>query len=174
MTTILSRKRDLIYFTSFIIHLPFVFLVDLQTIYHPSILAILPQFFHDIKSYYISNFNDRFFIETPLYFEVFAYTELAFQLPIMVWAIYGLYKDSPKVPLVLLPWAILVSLTTLVCIVEIWSWPSPTTEKVELMKLYVPYLILPTVMGADMYLRLNDTINRLYLRNSTSLQKKEE
>ncbi|KAF4629943.1 hypothetical protein G7Y89_g8207 [Cudoniella acicularis] len=134
--------------------------VDLQTIYPPFLLAKAPYFIHDLKAWYINTYNDRFFVEPPLFLEVFTYTELIIQMPVIVWSIYGLYKNSPKIPLVLLPYAVLVSITTLTCIVEIWSWPTPTSEKIELMKLYSPYFILPTFMGVDMFLRLNNILPR--------------
>jgi len=50
--------------------------------------------------------------------------------------------DSKLVPLVLLPLALLVFLTTTTCIFDIAHWDAPLQERLTLMGLYAPYSAL--------------------------------
>lgn len=51
--------------------------------------------------------------------------------------------DDPLIPLHLLIWSIETSLTTLVCVVDVFSWPGYSRQEVlALQQLYVPYLLL--------------------------------
>lgn len=76
----------------------------------------------------------------------------------MLWALGGLWNrecreigrkaganattDSPKVPLVLLPFAVVIFVTTLTCMTEYAFWDVPLQQKVDLTTLYGPYLAL--------------------------------
>ncbi|TVY44765.1 putative membrane protein [Lachnellula subtilissima] len=166
--SIFSRKRDLVYLIHFSISLPMAFLMDLQAIY-PS--SMVPSFMLSLKNYYIDNYNDRFFVETPPFFKLFIWSELFFQAPVMLWALGGLYRNSPKFPLVLLPYSTVVFLTTVTCMFEFAFWPVPSNEKVELCKLYGPYLAISAFMGVDMYLRLNNVIAQASTVSSAKMKK---
>lgn len=51
--------------------------------------------------------------------------------------------DDPKVPIHLLIYSVQTAITTLTCIADYMSWPEYTAaDKMELGKLYVPYLAL--------------------------------
>jgi len=50
--------------------------------------------------------------------------------------------DSPRVPVVLLPFATLVFVTTATCIFEYMHWDVPLKNKIDLTTLYGPYLAL--------------------------------
>lgn len=50
--------------------------------------------------------------------------------------------DSPKVPLVLLPFSCLIFITTLTCMIEYSFWSVPLQQKLDLSTLYGPYLAL--------------------------------
>jgi hypothetical protein len=50
--------------------------------------------------------------------------------------------DSPKTPLILLPFAVKVFLTTMTCMLEFPQWQIPFEQKVTLCTLYGPYLLL--------------------------------
>lgn len=53
------------------------------------------------------------------------------------------YPDDPKVPILLLPFATQVAITTCVCIAEYFSWDDfSTKERIALGQLYFPYLAL--------------------------------
>jgi hypothetical protein len=77
------------------------------------------------------------------------------------WAVPALLRDDPKVPLHLLIFSLEAGLTTLTCIADYLSWGGySNNEKVELSKLYVPYLALAVFMGLDMFYRLSHMISR--------------
>lgn len=50
--------------------------------------------------------------------------------------------DSPKLPIVLLPFATLICITTITCMFDYMHWPVPIEQKIELTKLYGPYVAL--------------------------------
>ena len=50
--------------------------------------------------------------------------------------------DSPKVPVVLLPFATLVFVTTATCMFDYMHWDVPMQNKIDLTTLYGPYLAL--------------------------------
>ena len=82
-----------------------------------------------------------------------------YHLPLSLWVIGGLWRDDPLVPLHLLIYAVQTALTTLTCIVDIVDWKNvPMQHKIELGKLYVPYLALSVFMGFDMFTRLKGRI----------------
>ncbi|KUJ10495.1 uncharacterized protein LY89DRAFT_675319 [Mollisia scopiformis] len=166
-----ARKRDLAYFIHFCMSIPIMFLMDLQALYPPS---MVPAFMADLKAYYINTYNDQFFIDTPLFFKVFMWSEILFQAPVILWAIPALRRNDPKIPVILLPFATVIFLTTLTCVVEMWNWDISVEQKIELSKLYGPYLLLPTYMGIDMCLRLFDTINRASATSNVVKAKKAQ
>lgn len=72
--------------------------------------------------------------------------------------------DDPKVPIHLLVYAIQTAVTTATCIADYMSWSDfGLAQKIELCKLYVPYLALSAFMGVDMYSRLDGVVNRVVL-----------
>ncbi|CCU75973.1 integral membrane protein [Blumeria hordei DH14] len=153
-----------------------VIVVDLQVIYPP---IIVPTFMIDLKAFYVETFDDRFFRTPPPFFQLFVWLEILYQAPVIAWSLGGLYCNSSKVPLVLLPYALVVFLTTLTCVVEYSFWDTPLQQKICLTALYGPYLALcafysppsflpwsqktdvikAALMASDMYLRLDRMIN---------------
>lgn len=64
-------------------------------------------------------------------------------------------------PVHLLAYAVQTAITTATCIADYLSWSGfSNAEKIELGKLYVPYLALSVFMGVDMYGRLGATLSR--------------
>ncbi|KAN0104188.1 Transmembrane protein 6/97 [Hyaloscypha variabilis] len=155
-TSIFSRKRDLLYLIYFCTAVPMAFIVDLQPLYPPH---LIPGWMLGITEYYIKTFNDQYFINEPVWFHFFMMSELFIQVPVMVWGIGALLRDSKLVPLVLLPLALLVFLTTTTCIFDIAHWDAPLQERLTLMGLYAPYSALPLFMAGDMFLRLKSVID---------------
>ncbi|TQS32513.1 hypothetical protein Golomagni_07167 [Golovinomyces magnicellulatus] len=167
--SLLSRKRDLVYFVHFLFALPLMFrkflstsswvvVIDLQVIYDPS---LVPAFLKKAKDFYVERYNDQFFINSPPFFKLFVWSEVFVQAPVMLWSLGGLYRiranngeDSPNVPLIIFPFALVVFITTLTCMVEFLNWDISWYEKFNLTTLYGPYLILSTLMGVDMFFRL--------------------
>lgn len=176
--------------------------VDLYPLYPD---WIRPQFMHDIRTFYIDTYHDQFFTRPPAWFSMYAWMELLYHLPLSFWAVPALLRskdllsyarrasftsdarlknatDDPKVPIQLLMYAVQTAVTTATCISDYLSWSGfSNAEKVELGKLYVPYLALcesrcarichmvrdtadcPHVavfMGVDMMARLNAAVDR--------------
>jgi hypothetical protein len=46
-----------------------------------------------IKDFYITTYQDQFFIQTPPFFEFFMWTELLYQTPVMIWGIGALLRS---------------------------------------------------------------------------------
>ncbi|GAB7355891.1 hypothetical protein MBLNU459_g6539t2 [Dothideomycetes sp. NU459] len=138
--SIFSRKKDLAYLVFFALHIPVMFLVDLTPLY-PT--ALKPQFLSDLRGWYISTYRDQFFSSPPAWFNTYIYMELLYHVPLSAWAVGALIRDDPKVPLHLLVFALQAGMTTLTCIADYLSWSGySAADKIELGKLYVPYLAL--------------------------------
>jgi hypothetical protein len=94
---------------------------------------------------------------------MYMYMELVYHLPLSVWAIGALvrgnaaclssasisfvlmccFPDDPRVPVHLLVYAVQTAVTTATCIADYLSWSEYlNSQKIELGKLYVPYLAL--------------------------------
>ncbi|KAG9238967.1 transmembrane protein 6/97 [Amylocarpus encephaloides] len=168
-TSIFSRKRDLAYMVYFALGIPIAFAMDLQPIYPPH---LLPEILVSLKDFYVRNYNDQFYINTPNFFRVFLWIEFVYQVPVMIWGLGGLYRNSPKVPLILLPFAVKVFLTTLTCMLEFPNFPIPLEKKISLTTLYGPYLAVSAFMMIDMYLRLKKVIdNQVFVQQQTVVKK---
>ncbi|KAH8590529.1 transmembrane protein 6/97 [Bisporella sp. PMI_857] len=184
-TSIFSRKRDLLWLTWILVTIPNMLLMDFQGLYP---VHLVPDFMKRISTFYVETYKDQFFVHHPPFFTAFLVTEVVFQLPVCLWAVPNLLKgavlpgqrhqkyfpdgqrpqadpgivriDSPKVPLVLFPYAFLVFLTTAVCMYEYSQWAVPLQQKLDLTTLYGPFLALAGFMMVDMYFRLNAIINK--------------
>ncbi|EMF10635.1 uncharacterized protein SEPMUDRAFT_165285 [Sphaerulina musiva SO2202] len=153
MAPLLSRKKDLIYLVFFTIHIPIVFLVDIYPLYPPS---LIPTFMTSLRTWYIATYRDANFVSPPAWFMLYSWLELFYHAPLSIWAIGALLRDDPRVPGHLLAYAMQTAVTTATCIADFLSWEDLSgKEKVELGKLYVPYLAVSVFMGLDMLGRLN-------------------
>ncbi|CZT17871.1 related to integral membrane protein [Ramularia collo-cygni] len=138
--SILSRKKDLLYLTFFLIHIPVMFCVDLTPLYPES---LKPTFMTTLRTWYIQTYRDQFFVSPPAWFDLYMYMELLYHLPLSTWAIGALLRDDPKVPIHLLIYAVQTAITTATCIADFLSWNNLSTdEKMGLGQLYGPYIAL--------------------------------
>jgi hypothetical protein len=46
-----------------------------------------------IKEFYINTYKDQFMINPPPFFELFLWSEILFQIPVMIWGIPALYRS---------------------------------------------------------------------------------
>ncbi|KAF2623663.1 hypothetical protein BU25DRAFT_461750 [Macroventuria anomochaeta] len=158
--SILTRKRDLIYLVFFITHLPVMLAFDL-TAYYP--INIKPLWMGDLRTWYVATYGDRFFYNPPAWFGVLTFLELVYHLPLTLWAIPALVRNDPRIPLALLVFGMETSITTLVCLAEMWSWEELRPEQRGLSGLggmYGGYLALGVFMTLDCYARLDQWIAR--------------
>lgn len=91
MPTLLHRKRDLTYFTFFLLHIPIVFFVDIYPLY-PS--SLRPQFMTTLRQWYITTYRDAFFIAPPAWFTMYIWMELFYHVPLSVWALGALWRGE--------------------------------------------------------------------------------
>ncbi|KAJ8118231.1 hypothetical protein OPT61_g733 [Boeremia exigua] len=179
--SILTRKRDLIYFIFFLTHLP-VMLVTFAGIanddglcvavtdqitgfdltgYYPS--NIKPLWMGELRAWYVATYGDRFFYNPPAWFGALTFLELVYHVPLTLWAIPALLRNDPRIPLALLVFGMETSITTLVCLAEMWSWEELRPEQRGLSGLggmYGGYLALGIFMTLDCYARLDQWIAR--------------
>jgi hypothetical protein len=132
--------------------------VDLQGIYPAH---LVPTFMSNIIKFYMEQYNDLFFVNHPPFFTAFMWSEALYQIPVGIWAIPNLlnglsllkhvfrelelaetFLGTPKVPLVLLPFSVVIFLTTGTCIWDYMTWDVPLQQKFDLTTLYGPYLLL--------------------------------
>lgn len=100
-------------------------------------------------------------ISPSVWFPVLTFLELTFHLPLTLWAIPALLRNDPRVPLALLVFGLETSLTTLVCLAEMLSWPelSAVQRGVQgLGGMYGGYLATGVFMALDCYARLDQGI----------------
>ncbi|OQE36307.1 hypothetical protein PENCOP_c012G06384 [Penicillium coprophilum] len=153
---IMFQKRDLAYLLFFITHVPIILLIDTVPLL-PTILQT--NLSHRLRDFYITTYRDKFFEDPPTWFTVFIWMELLYHLPISIWAVRGLLKDHPLVPVHLLVFGIQVFITTLTSLVVVWSWTDRSVaEKQQLTMLYAPYMALGGFMALDMIFRLRDKL----------------
>ncbi|EAW12015.1 EXPERA domain-containing protein [Aspergillus clavatus NRRL 1] len=164
-SSVLTRKRDLVYLIFFIIHIPTIFLVDTVPLL-PSFLQI--DFMHQIRQFYINSYQDKFFSDPPAWFTAFIAMELFYHVPLSIWAVGGLLRDDPLVPVHLLVFGVQAFVTSLACLVDVWSWVDRSVaQKKDITMLYGPCADeggcgVGAFMALDMVLRLR----RVLLRKS--------
>ncbi|KAI1170966.1 transmembrane protein 6/97 [Nemania sp. FL0916] len=165
---------DRVYLVYFLIHIPVLFCVDLVPLY-PSHLWSPPtsplSFLGDLRTWYISQYNDQFFAPPPApipsFFTLFAFLELVYHLPVSLWAVRALWGSAGKlgggVELALLVYGFETALTTATCMYEAALWdPEVVTldQKMVLVGgLYGGYFALAVVMTIDMYSRVLRRVN---------------
>ncbi|PSN69472.1 hypothetical protein BS50DRAFT_572606 [Corynespora cassiicola Philippines] len=157
-TSIFQRKRDLVYLIFFLTHLPVMLAFDL-TSYYPA--AIKPLWMTALRDWYVATYADRFFYAPPAFFPPLTHLELLFHLPLTLWAIPALLRNSPRVPLALLVFGLETSLSTLVCLAEMWSWPELSAEQrgwAGLGGMYGGYLALGVFMSVDCWARVDKVV----------------
>lgn len=124
--------------------------------------SLRPQFMINLRKFYIDTYQDQFFVNPPAWFTMYMWMELLYHTPLSVWAIGALLRgegdqhagslslqtdlfcaDDPRVPIHLLIYAVQTAVTTSTCIADYLSWTMISdVQKLELGKLYVPYLAL--------------------------------
>ncbi|KAF1913130.1 transmembrane protein 6/97 [Ampelomyces quisqualis] len=157
-TSIFQRKRDLVYLIFFIIHIPVMLAFDLSGYYPPQ---IKPDWMSSLRSYYTTTYGDRFFSNPPAWFHVLLFLELTFHLPLSLWAVPALLRNDARIPLALLVFGLETSVSTLVCLAEMWSWEELSGAQRGvggLGGMYGGYLALGVFMTLDCYARLDGWI----------------
>ncbi|CCG82961.1 3-keto-steroid reductase [Taphrina deformans PYCC 5710] len=123
----------------FLAHIPITLLVDLSPLYPNRGFFALS---HWIKQFYLSTFNDPLVggLSNPGgWFASLLFLEGVVQLP-----------HSPLTRLVVISYSAQVATATWACLFECLSFPATTVsvpQKLCLIGFYVPYLVIPSLMG---------------------------
>ncbi|PVH93623.1 integral membrane protein-like protein [Periconia macrospinosa] len=153
--SIWTRKRDLVYLVFFVVHVPVMLCFDL-THYYPT--SLKPTFMTSLREWYIATYNDRFFYNPPPWFALLTLLELTYHLPLTLWAIPALLRNDARIPLALLVFGLETSVSTLVCMAEMWSWEELSAAQRGvggLGGMYGGYAAVGVFMVVDCYLRLD-------------------
>jgi hypothetical protein len=67
--------------------------MDLQGIYPAH---LIPQFMLNLSKFYMDTYNDLFFVNHPPFFQAFMWSELLYQAPVGIWAIFNLLKGTAQ------------------------------------------------------------------------------
>ena len=94
-----SRPLDIAYLIFFVLHIPIMLLVDLVPFYPRSLAS---SFLFSIRRFYVTTYNDRFFIDPPQWFMWYAALEGIYHLPLSVWIIPQIWKGKLSLCFVLL------------------------------------------------------------------------
>ncbi|KAI0370743.1 hypothetical protein BV20DRAFT_240494 [Pilatotrama ljubarskyi] len=184
-----QRRRDLVYFLFFAIHLPATFLIDLQALYPkewiPGILSNLPKFYVEMSNDPLIGSAMGYFGQFPMeaytWFRSFLLVEAFFQVPVFLIGLRGLWSGSTSIYVLLLIYAASTTTTTLPCLAVILSTPvSPTPlttssvaseaaktlglslsaeQRLLLLSSYIPFFLVPLVMTIDMAFRVHDLVS---------------
>ena len=161
------RKRDWVYIGFFVIHVPIIFLIDTTPLLPTWLVSNLS---HQLREYHVATYRDKFFEDpVPAWFTAYTWMDLLYHVPASIWAVWGLLRrkyiiignistseklnwttmidqtctEHPLLPVHLLIFGVQSFLTTLTCLVEVWSWPDRSVaEKQNLTSLYAPYMAL--------------------------------
>ncbi|KAM4843917.1 sigma intracellular receptor 2 isoform 1-T1 [Thomomys bottae] len=140
----------------FLSHIPITLFMDLQVLLPPE---LYPAQFRSLMSWYCKEFKDPLLQKPPVWFKSFVFCELLFQLPFFPFATYAFFKGGCR-------WirtpAIIYSVHTMTTLIPILSSflleefskasgfkglkPETPRERLTLVCIYAPYLIIPIVL----------------------------
>ncbi|OHE96873.1 hypothetical protein CORC01_07840 [Colletotrichum orchidophilum] len=168
MSASVKSWRDSAYLVISSIQLAAMLLVDLVPFYPTALYATSSSplhFLQVLRDFYISTYNDPFFTAShenlPSWFKLFTYLEIFYQLPMAAWMVYRFSRSTGTTPgfeLAVLVFSVECALTTLTCIYDVFHWDpavySQAQKNVFVFNLYGPWVIIPTLIGLDMWLRI--------------------
>ncbi|XP_061162597.1 sigma intracellular receptor 2-like [Saccostrea echinata] len=152
------RILDTIFLLYFVSHIPITVLFDSQVIF-PAWLY--PKVLLDVKMKYCEDFKDVLMADPPPWFKSFCYCEILVQFPFFFIATYALWKGVQKCQWVRVPFIVysthVATTTVAICyhiLMEIFKhpkYPGPETlrERLFLLAIYFPYLIIPILLLLD-------------------------
>ncbi|XP_073340258.1 sigma intracellular receptor 2 [Pagrus major] len=172
------RVLEIIFFFYFASHIPITLFIDLQALLPGH---VFPQPLRHLLKWYAAEFKDPMMLDPPEWFKSFIYCEAVLQMPFFPVAAYAFLKGGCK-------WirtpAIVYSAhvaTTLVPIlghilfyqfpVEPHAGPQTLQERMLLVSIYAPYLLVPLLLLFTML--LSSTYNSPSKSGNTSAKKKK-
>ncbi|KZP01720.1 hypothetical protein CALVIDRAFT_594414 [Calocera viscosa TUFC12733] len=172
-TPLYKRPVDLIYFTWFLVNIPITLCIDMQHVYPKH---LVPEQLKNVMVDYMERSSDPVtlgafgLIGNPGQYTwciVALYLEFFLQLPIFFIGLWGLWKASARINILILIYGVSTATIVLACVATILAVPTTSDltinagiasvtdeQRALLLKCYLPYLIVPTVMTLDMGWRM--------------------
>jgi len=150
------RGRDKLYMLFLMSYILAIVFLDALPFYPPS---LVPAPLLSTRDWYKTYFNDQLVITQPPWFRFFALAEFLYELPVAIWGIWALSTKSPKAPAHLLVWSVVCAGTTFTCLFEIYHNSGMSgQEKTRLFALYGSYGFIFSLLGTDMFCRIQKTL----------------
>lgn len=154
----------------FVSHIPITMFIDLQALLPPE---LYPQEFSNLLRWYSKEFKDPLMQEPPVWFKSFLFCELVFQLPFFPIAAYAFFKGSCR--WIRIP-AIIYAVHTITTLIPILytilfedfskaiafkgQRPENFRERLTLVGVYAPYLIIPLYSSCSCFGTLTTSLRR--------------
>ena len=127
----------------FISHIPITLCIDLQGLFG----SHYPKPLQDLFAWYIASFNDVVMLEMKPWIKSFIYCEMLFQLPFFFYVTHGLINKSNAIRIPSIVYGAHVTTTLFPIMLEVMmSAQMQELEKITLLSVYSPYLLLPLTL----------------------------
>ncbi|XP_032823521.1 sigma intracellular receptor 2 [Petromyzon marinus] len=157
------RVLELLFVFYFASHIPITLLFDSQALLPK---GSLPPLLSDPMKWYIQKFKDSLMANPPTWFYAFIYSEVFLQLPFFPIATYAFYKGGRRwirIPAIIYASHVTTSLLPILSHVLLHDFtvppgtkgvagPSTMHERLSLVAVYLPYLLIPLLIIATMCL----------------------
>ncbi|CAL5220762.1 g2826 [Coccomyxa viridis] len=142
-----KRPFDLLVVVFLLVHIPVTLFVDSQ--------AVLPREWYpepavNLLDGYVKSLNDPLMKYTPPWFKSLAWLETVFQLPFFVAGSYAYALGRPWIKTPAIIYGISTATTVVPCLAEVAAAALPLNNRLTLMAIYTPYLLIPALMAARM------------------------
>ncbi|XP_028662569.1 sigma intracellular receptor 2 [Erpetoichthys calabaricus] len=149
-----TRFLEWVFFLYFASHIPITVFIDLQALL-PS--NVYPQSLKDLLKWYVQTYKDPMMMNPPSWFKSFIFCEAILQLPFFPVAAYAFYKGNCRwirTPAIIYSTHVATSLIPILGhtlfhkFPKDGMFPGPQTlrERVALMGIYIPYLVIPILI----------------------------
>ncbi|XP_067929838.1 sigma intracellular receptor 2-like [Watersipora subatra] len=177
------RIMELLFFLYCFVHIFIAVLFDTQIV--ASDLGIpkevYPEQVLEMSKQYVAQFKDPYFVNPPSWYKIFCFCEVVFQLPFCIIASYAFLRGSRawiRVPTIIYSTHVITTLLPIMysLLVDDFSkmhrvGPTTQDERLQLIALYSPYLIIPMLMLLTMICSCNYGCSQGNETKSASQQK---
>ncbi|KAI4886514.1 hypothetical protein NFI96_024879, partial [Prochilodus magdalenae] len=153
------RVLEIIFFFYFATHIPITLFIDLQALLPEH---VYPQALKDVLHWYAADFKDPMVLDPPFWFKSFVFCEALVQLPFFPVAAYAFLKGNCRwirTPAIVYSTHVATSLIPILAHILFYDFPEaphpgPRTskERLTLVSIYAPYLVVPILMLLTMLL----------------------
>ncbi|XP_023700691.1 sigma intracellular receptor 2 [Paramormyrops kingsleyae] len=148
-----TRVLEAIFFLYFASHIPITLFIDLQALLPAQ---LYPQPLTDLLKWYAAEFKDPMMLDPPIWFKSFVFCEALLQMPFFPIAAYAFLKGSCRwirTPAIIYSTHVATTLIPILAYILFNQFPNsphpgPKTsrERLTLMAIYSPYLIIPLML----------------------------